>query len=369
MIRLLLLLLLPSVAAAEPAFNTLSGALPEVPTSPAFALLGVETTDVLRPATLHGLLGDLKALVDSEGTVNPGLGVEVAPLWMAIGPTTTLDEWQADERGVKFWSRVSLSVAMHVGIPIVDRAIAVAEAALDPDADVASDDEDPPLRIAEGLRVVLYDWGDPRDDLRYVACVERVLGAEPPTPPASLHDIEGTTVEPLSERARASLQVCEHDQSKRLSGSPAGMLALAFSQSTIEDRSLEELRLYGSFGLGPKKAPERGRSPVTAVLGFSSGWLIPDGVGTVAAGASADFEWTRVHFALKASGGVELAGGEALSASAQVKFGAEFDFLVVANVAVVGNVGGSWRSGDEKLGVSGGVSVRMGSSMTPVWSR
>ncbi len=112
-----------------------------VPESPAFVPLGLTTENVVRPSSPRELAVALLNGVDRNGNVQAGLAIDTAPYMLYFGDKLTIRHYR-EHAVTRFLSRIQLSVASAKG--------------------ASSDDET--TKIAGGLRLTIFDLGDPRMD-------------------------------------------------------------------------------------------------------------------------------------------------------------------------------------------------------------
>lgn len=153
-----LLLLLPClVLAQEPEESVLDWWVNNaaidlaVPTSPAFAVLGVTPETVVRPEGPRNLAVGLLSGVDPRGNLQTGLAFDTAPYLLLAGDEVTLRQYREDDYVgyvVRLLGRTQVSLATAKG---------------------ATDDDDA-TRLGLGLRLTLWDEGDPRLDDALLAC-------------------------------------------------------------------------------------------------------------------------------------------------------------------------------------------------------
>src|SRR5262245_8758602 len=84
--------------------------VPEFPTSPAFTALDLNPTVVTRPTSTATFGSALLSAVDMSWRILPGVAIDVPPVWLYLGRTTTLEGWRAS-KGKQLASRFSLSLA------------------------------------------------------------------------------------------------------------------------------------------------------------------------------------------------------------------------------------------------------------------
>ncbi len=110
-----------------------------IPTSPAFAVLGVTPKEVIRPDTPKALGAALLNGVDSEGNPQSGVAIDVSPVYLFQGRNLRLQEYRKSLSN-RLANRLQMSLATTRG----------------------SDESDPSLRLALGLRLAILDDADPR---------------------------------------------------------------------------------------------------------------------------------------------------------------------------------------------------------------
>jgi hypothetical protein len=115
-----------------------------VPSSPAFAMLGLTPDTVLRPASPRALAATVLNGVDPSGTLQSGVAIDVAPYFAAQGRHVTLEMFEKSAI-VRFLSRLQVSAAT---------------------AKAASADDDA-VRLGAGLRLTFWDRGDYRGNLNF----------------------------------------------------------------------------------------------------------------------------------------------------------------------------------------------------------
>jgi hypothetical protein len=139
-----------------------------VPSSPAFKLVDVDASTILRPTSFHQLTTAASNFISENGgfSLPKELGVEVAPFFLAKGRTLTLDEYQRKQLLYRF--RVSAAVKQSEGAGS-------------------------PTNLALGLRFSPKDATDPRTSPTLIRqltevttainriCVREAAAAGPPT--------------------------------------------------------------------------------------------------------------------------------------------------------------------------------------------
>jgi hypothetical protein len=127
-----------------------------VPDSPAFAILGLSPETVVRPASPRELATTVLNGVDKRGNLQSGLAVDLAPLFLFSGKTLTYRDYRSS-RATQVYGRTQVSFATAKG----------------------NGDADKSLRLATGVRVTLWDAGDPRLDETLLKCLDDIPVAVP----------------------------------------------------------------------------------------------------------------------------------------------------------------------------------------------
>jgi hypothetical protein len=180
-IGILILLTSALIAADQP--NQVDLAVPE---SPAFTVLGVTPNNVVRPSTGKDLATSLLNGLDQNGNFQTGIALDMLPYLLAVGSKITITEYRASYM-TRFVSRVSLSFGTTKGVT-----------------------DDKSSRLAAGLRLSLFDFGDPRGDRHLETC----LNAIRPSYEAALKAAYGTEFNPPDQlmRDKAAADKAEADR-------------------------------------------------------------------------------------------------------------------------------------------------------------
>ena len=120
-----------------------------VPDSPAFTVLGVTPENVSHPTTPKEFATSLLNGVDQRGNFQTGLALDFVPFLTFFGKQTSLNEY-GKQRITRFLARTQVSFATTKGVT----------------------DEDKSTRLALGLRMTIFDKGDPRLDDALEACYD-----------------------------------------------------------------------------------------------------------------------------------------------------------------------------------------------------
>jgi hypothetical protein len=160
-----------------------------VPDSPAFTVLGLTPEEVARPTTARKLATSLLNGVDRNGVLQTGVAIDTVPYLALAGQLVTLDDYRKRSNyALRFLARTQVSVGTAK----------------------ASDVNDKAMRIGLGVRMTLFDRGDPRTDAVLDECFDGrpKLPEAPsfvtPPPPDRPEEIEEWTRD--VERGRNALQ-------------------------------------------------------------------------------------------------------------------------------------------------------------------
>ena len=160
----------------------------------AFTVLAVKPTpeEVARPTTARRLATSLLNGVDRNGVLQTGVAIDTVPYLALAGQLVTLDDYRKRSNyALRFLARTHVSVGTAK----------------------ASDVNDKAMRIDLGVRMTLFDRGDPRTDAVLDRCFDERPGLpnEPrfvtPPPPDRPEEIEEWTRD--VERGRRALQQFE----------------------------------------------------------------------------------------------------------------------------------------------------------------
>lgn len=120
-----------------------------VPSSPAFAMLGISPEEIVTPTTPKEFATSVLNGLDVNGNLQSGIALDFSPYLVFGGSQMTLDTYR--KNNYKKWlSRIQVSFAITKG----------------------SDDEDQAKRMAIGVRIPLVDKADPRLDDKLLNCYD-----------------------------------------------------------------------------------------------------------------------------------------------------------------------------------------------------
>jgi hypothetical protein len=166
-----------------------------VPESPAFTVLGVTPETVTRPTTAREFATSLLNGVDQRGNFQTGLAMDFVPFLTFFGDQTSLFSYK-NSRMERFLARTQLSFGTTKGVTEEDRA----------------------TRLALGLRLTLWDKGDPRLDDVLEKCYQTTLAALTLSPGTHPGEGDAEKAERLAKRKQLLADLtkgCDDDARKR----------------------------------------------------------------------------------------------------------------------------------------------------------
>jgi hypothetical protein len=128
-----------------------------IPESPAFTVLNVTPTDVVRPSSMRAWATSLMHGVDKDGKLKDGLALEGAP-YALLNRKMSLFEYTQLNPFAKAMMNTHVSMGTAKG----------------------SQSDDKSMKLGLGLRVRLFDLGDPREDSELIECFTRKAAAQQP---------------------------------------------------------------------------------------------------------------------------------------------------------------------------------------------
>jgi hypothetical protein len=174
-LALMLTLALPAIA-DDPDFSLGSAADFAIPESPAFTVLGVTPQDVTRPGTPSAFAASILRAVGDNGELQTGVALDAAPYLALRGRSLTLGMYQkAGNQFLRLKARTKLSLGT-----------------------TQSGDSVKTDRIAAGLHLTIFDYGDPRLDKVLVECFNGIAN---PIVDVLVPQVQGSTTQTdLDER-------------------------------------------------------------------------------------------------------------------------------------------------------------------------
>lgn len=192
-----------------------------VPESPAFTYIGTSPTKVAHPGTARDLGVDLLNAVDGQGEVVQGFALEVRPWYLVPGLDIPLERYQKKQG---FWifanAQLSIGTTRSTG---------------------GTADTD----IAFGLRVPLYDAGDPMQSSEYAEKLGKLLLSCAPESPGKPSDpvCRAEKTRPMREEWLRT-----HWNATRLS--VAAATGLEAPGSVLQDTSWSGVSVWAAGSLG-----------------------------------------------------------------------------------------------------------------------
>jgi hypothetical protein len=127
-----------------------------IPDSPAFTILGLSPQNVTNPSSVRDLAATLINGVDRNGNFQSGIAIDTSILNLS-GDQVSINDYNTNFINL-LWYSSQISFATAKG----------------------SNDEDKSLRIAGGIKLTLFDNGDPRrENSPYITCVENIFSNYP----------------------------------------------------------------------------------------------------------------------------------------------------------------------------------------------
>jgi hypothetical protein len=182
------------------------------PTSPAFTVLGLSPTNVSKPNSPSELATSLINAFDDNGHFQSGTAIDVVPFLVFASKSFDLGQY-TDKYWVRVLSRTSVSFATTKGTSSPDTAI----------------------RMATGLRVSIFDLGDPR--AAFNKCVSKIDIVVDPNNPGA----------PISDTAKQQLAKCRADAAKKVWNASSFVIAGAPAWISTDGSSSNLKRNGGGF--------------------------------------------------------------------------------------------------------------------------
>ncbi len=182
--------------------------IPSVPAMPTASALRLDPSKFVHPSDPRELGVQLLNGYDVDNRAyEPGTALEIAPVWLVVGESTTLDGWQ-DSYARRLASRTFVSGAVTGNSPGASGA----------------GEGDSSAFLGASLKTVLANTRDPRWDDELATCVKEALGATRPEPGDS-------KAERLADRARRDekIRVCKEAFRERISRETGHRLSFAAS--------------------------------------------------------------------------------------------------------------------------------------------
>lgn len=196
-----------------------------IPESPAFTVMNVTPTDVVRPSSLRTWATSLLHTVDKDGKLKEGMAIDGAP-YALLNRRMSLGEYVLLNPVAKALMNTHVSMGTAKG----------------------SESDDKSLKIGLGLRVRLFDRGDPREDRELIDCYRAAAGGQRPA-----GDFFGSGVEP------GPFKECWTKRKSARWNASSGMVALgqAWTSKTgsIGDRERSTRGAWGSLAYGFEELP------------------------------------------------------------------------------------------------------------------
>lgn len=133
--------------------------IPSIPENPAASVLNLDPSKITRPGTPATIAGSFLNAVDENGKFNPGVAIEFAPVWLAIGSNVTLEDWRGRKMkdGRPATSGYGNRLASWFSLSFMTAA-----------------NEDGAVTLGGGLKLALLNDLDPRFDVQLSECMKKV---------------------------------------------------------------------------------------------------------------------------------------------------------------------------------------------------
>lgn len=192
-----------------------------VPESPAFTLLGLSPQNVVRPATPRILATSLLSGVDRNGNFQAGLALDVSPYMLFAGDSLTIEEYRKEEN---WWKRVLANIQVSLATT------------------KGAEKADDAVRLGFGVRTILWNQGDPRQDLILQDCL--LTNLKPPLLTAFPNkDAWGEAFKAYPEKGAPIAAKCQAESEKR--NWNASSLELAVAPSFIQKTGSDDNIAFG----------------------------------------------------------------------------------------------------------------------------
>lgn len=169
-----------------------------VPESPAFTVLNLTPSTVSRPSSVQQLATSLLNGVDQNGNFQTGVALDFQPYMLMYGRLVTWNKYAA-HYATRFASRTMVSVGTTKGASEADKS----------------------MRVALGVRLTVFDLGDPFRDQKTADCLAAAhstalanVGLPVPPPKASQTTIDAYQAAKMKQLAPLET-VCRVDQEER----------------------------------------------------------------------------------------------------------------------------------------------------------
>jgi hypothetical protein len=233
-----------------------------VPESPAFTVLGMTPSTVVRPASPRALAADVLNGVDKNGNFQTGVAIDTAPYMLFFGNGVTLEQYQ-HRPVLQFLARTQFSFATVKG----------------------SSQSDKSTRLASGLSLTIFDRGDPRLDRDFVARLAKIgqeaLGAFPPLSPlatdSEVAERKKQIEQEVETKAKAVREAKRQSSWNRSSWVIAGAPSWISQDGTTTHLHFDGAAVWSSLAYGFEGVPGLQDSAQVIVHGrFHSNETVPD---------------------------------------------------------------------------------------------
>lgn len=206
-----------------------------VPESPAFSVLNVTPDKIVMPANGRELALGLLQGVDDKGNFQNGLAIDFSPYLLAMGKDFQLSDYRSSPvKQILAHTQVSLGSSK------------------------GSSSNDKSVRLATGLRVTVFDLGDPRMDTVLGKCINEkqavIFKKYPPMPPNTPAKEVSATLKKMETETEELVKQCRDESAKRNLNKPALDMGLSpvWSSADGDTKNLDwsGLAVWSSFKYG-----------------------------------------------------------------------------------------------------------------------
>ena len=208
-----------------------------VPESPAFTVLGVTPDTVVRPNSPRKFATALLSGIDRNGNFQSGTAIDTVPYLLLAGNQLTLRDYQSSYK-LRLASRTQFSFGTTKG----------------------ASEEDKSVRLSLGLRMTLWDKGDPRLDQDLLDCFDRAATAY-------LTDVKPPNVLPADQLVIVNPNATEQQKMESLRAWAAYEVKKAEANPTRLEAS-EKCRA---------EARKRNWNKSSWIIAYAPSWISPSG--------------------------------------------------------------------------------------------
>jgi hypothetical protein len=231
-----------------------------VPEAAAFVGMGVSPEQVMRPATPRDFAASILNGLDPQGNFQTGIALETMPYLLLAAPYISMSEYRTNY-WQRFFTRMQLSFGTAKGIK----------------------DEDESTRLGLGLRLTLFDLGDPRMakelDGKFTQLVENTMPKRPDSiTPDAIAEFQKRSDE-ATQRLQTEWRPIQDEFRAKNWNRSRGDLAIAPSFIKMKDQDIEwdGLSVWSSlaYGFDKLRGPLRDNAYLVFHVRYKQGEHIP----------------------------------------------------------------------------------------------